>query len=173
MLTFTNQKAKAFSLTRVWLIGSVLTFAAPILLWLFSDQRSIGAQWNAIFEWHFWSVIYGLIPLSILAGWRSFAYSKRLMSGSMLIWRPAMEGFISGFLLIFISLWIAAGNEALAAGTIYDGAATWSVSEWFWFLKETSFMGLLIGIICAIWLTFIFIVVYLQIKLAQLKSKKF
>ena len=172
MQTFPTQKSKTLFLIRVWLIGSVLTFAAPIIEWLLNGERSIGGQWNALFEWHFWSVVYGLIPLSILAGWRSFAYAKRLMIGSMFIWRPAIEGFISGFLLIFISLWIAAGNEALAAGTIYDGAATWSVSEWFWFLKETAFMGSLIGIGCAIWLTLIFLIVYLQLKLARLKNEK-
>jgi Na+-translocating ferredoxin:NAD+ oxidoreductase RnfE subunit len=146
------------------IVSALLTFTVPIVLWLLFGDRDIQGQWEAIFEWHLGTIITTLIPLCFFVGWRSYAYAIIYLKDRKMIWRPLLEGFSAGFAIVTIPLWLAAVKTALAAGTIYDNAAVWTLSEWVNFFVYTTVFGAISGTVFAAWMGLLSILMCCQIK---------
>src|SRR5687768_11778552 len=72
----------------------------------------------------------GGATLALIASWRGYRHAQRVLAGTASWSRPVLEGFAIGFCPPFALLVLPAVNTAIAAGTVYDGAATWGTLDW-------------------------------------------
>jgi len=95
-------------------------------------------------------IVPGSIFAGVLAAWRGRANVIRLLRGKRDFIRPFFEGFVIGFACTALVSIVGVVSEVIAAGTIYDGAESWTITEWLLFAKAVSTLGLATGAIGAI-----------------------
>lgn len=72
-----------------------------------------------------------VMPISVLVGWRGGAHASRLVGGQRSWFRPALEGFAWGFLVIPVTQVIGIISEAFAAGPPWPTPGYSSLQDWF------------------------------------------
>lgn len=94
-----------------------------------------------------------LMPLCILIAWRGTAHTKRLITGHDGWVRPAVEGFLAGFLPIPFIQTIGILNEAVAAGPPWPLLGNAIEGEWaayfLWLLRGSLLTGT-VGAVCGL-----------------------
>ena len=82
------------------------------------------------------AIILGVVPLSLLVGWRGASHAKRLLEGSATLKRSILEGAaIAATLTLALFLWGWLAPDALAAGHPLDGLAPTQLEFWLSFAK--------------------------------------
>jgi len=91
----------------------------------------------------------GGAALALITFWRGYRHSQHVLAGTASWYGPALEGFAIGFLPPFALLILPAVNTAIAAGTVYDGAATWGARDWVSYLAYALWFSSIFGFIGA------------------------
>ena len=94
-------------------------------------------------------VAVGGAVLALITFWRSYRHSQQVLAGTASWYRPALEGFATGFLPPFALLVLPAVSTAIAAGTLYDGAETWGLRDWATYLGYAVSLSCIFGLIGA------------------------
>lgn len=99
-------------------------------------------------------IVFGfLLPLCVVTAWRGAAHAKKLLSGHYSWLRPAIEGFLVGFLPVPFIQTIGILNEALAAGPPWPSLGHAIEGEWaryFLWVLQISFQTGAVGAVCGL-----------------------
>jgi hypothetical protein len=91
----------------------------------------------------------GGAALALMTVWRGYRHSQSVLAGTARWYEPALEGFTIGFVPTLALLILPAVNTAIAAGTAYDGAASWGPREWISYLGYALWFSSIFGCIGA------------------------
>ena len=90
-----------------------------------------------------------LISVAVLLGWRGAADVRRRLNGDHRWWRAPLDGFLSVAAVVFLWLMTGAVTTAMAAGPIYQDAASWTPREWMLFVGFAAAMSAACGTVGA------------------------
>ena len=130
------------------LCGAIDWFISITLVLVFS---ALAGHW----PWELMTIFPGFLLsallLSLIAGYRGFVDTRRVIAGDPGLFRPAQEGFIIGFFPIPIINGIGILQEALAAGPPWPGIGYSPISEWLKYILYTFCWSAVTGMIGAIY----------------------
>jgi hypothetical protein len=87
--------------------------------------------------------------LALITFWRSYRHCQQVLAGTASWYRLPLEGFAIGFLPPFALFVLPAVDTAIAAGSLYDGAATWGPRNWVSYLAFAVWFSSIFGFIGA------------------------
>ena len=95
------------------------------------------------------TLIAGIASLAVIVAWRGYRHFQSLIAGTARWYKPIIEGFAVGFLPPFAMFVLPAINTAIAAGNVYDSAASWGLVEWWNYLLFALGISSLGGVVGA------------------------
>ncbi len=112
MISFENKN-------RIWLcgiadaIGMIILILTPILFDNPGDLTKLFTTYSGYF-------VFGILPLALLACWRGMKDATKIMNGNHVFIHVPFEGFLWGFITMFM-IWFASYlGEVFAAGGNFD-----------------------------------------------------
>jgi len=127
------------------LINGILTLTILLVFML-----SFGKKLHELIT-HYPFALFIAVIIALIAGWRSHSDMRKLLSGKRSWRRPAIEGFMFGFLPLPISHATGMLQEAFAAGPPWPSFGYVSLVDWFQYLFWLISMSSIFGIIGALW----------------------
>lgn len=112
MISFENKN-------RILLCGltdAIVMIILILTLILFDDP----GDFTKLFTTHLGYFVFGMLPLALLAGWRGMKDATKIMNGNQVFIHVPFEGFLWGFITMFM-IWFASYlGEVFAAGGHFD-----------------------------------------------------
>lgn len=134
----------------IGIADGVIVFLLPILFYIFSGEGIVSDS-KKLFT-HFLPYLAFMFPLACFIGWRGKLDAERIQTGKATFYRPFIEGFIIGFMVMFFTHALTLTRVALASGTIYDGVLyePTNLERWLELLLFILQMGIIVGVASSI-----------------------
>jgi hypothetical protein len=126
------------------LINGLLTLTILLVFMLSSGKTP-----HELITRYSWALFIAVV-IALITGWRSYADMRRLLSGKRSWKRPAVEGFMFGFLPVPIFHATGILQEAFAAGPPWPSFGYSSLADWiqylFWLISMSSIFGIITAV---------------------------
>ena len=129
---------------RVGICDALILLLTPFALILAATDDPIDRIYRQLLNSNFFLLLF----VCSYVGWRGKAHAERLLRGERSWLRSLIEGFASGYFsaaVLFLAMPI---QESWAAGTGWEGAASWTAKEWFYYSFEIL---LVVGPLAGAW----------------------